>query len=192
MGTCGCFSFYPSKNLGALGDGGAIVTDDAALAEKLRRLRQYGWERKYYTVEPGGANSRLDELQAAFLSAKLQHLTTWNNARRRWAGLYNKLLADLPLVLPTDPTGGHVYHLYVLQSAQRDALQAALREQGIGTDVHYPVPAHLQPVYARHAPPGGLPVTERLAREVVSLPLYPELTQIEVETVAQAVREALR
>ena len=191
LGTCGCFSFYPSKNLGALGDGGAIVTDDAALAEKLRRLRQYGWGRKYFTVEPGGINSRLDELQAALLAVKLRHLGAWNRARRERAGWYSQLLRGLPLELPHDDEG-HVYHLYVILAAQRDQLQAALHERRIGTDIHYPLPAHLQPVYAHFGPPAGsLPVTERLAREALSLPMYPELTRAEAEAVAAAVREAL-
>ncbi len=190
LGACGCFSFYPTKNLGALGDAGAIVTNDAALAEKVRRLREYGWERKYYTGEPGGINSRLDELQAALLAAKLPHLAEWNALRRERAGWYRELLAGLPLILPEDDES-HVYHLYVVRAANRDQLQAALQARGIGTAVHYPVPVHCQPVYARFAPPGGLPVTERLAREVLSLPLYPELTQAEVEAVVAAVRVAL-
>src|SRR5439155_5841738 len=191
LGACGCFSFYPTKNLGALGDGGAIVTGDAALAEKLRRLRQYGWERKYYSVEPGGVNSRLDELQAALLAAKLPHVAAWNCARREQAGWYDELLRDLPLGLP-QADDGHVYHLYVVRSAARDQLQAALRERGVATDIQYPLPAHLQPSYTQFGPPAGaLPVTERLAREVLSLPIYPELTRAEVETVAEAVREAL-
>ena len=188
-GACGCFSFYPTKNLGALGDGGMVVTDDAALAEKLRRLRQYGWERKYYSAEPGGANSRLDELQAALLRVKLRHLPRWNDQRRQWAEIYDDLLVGVDVTLPEAPRDGeHVYHLYVVRSPQRDRLQAALRERGIGTDIHYPLPAHQQPIYTQLAPAGGLPVTERLAREVLSLPIYPELTQAEVEAVAAAVR----
>jgi dTDP-3-amino-3,4,6-trideoxy-alpha-D-glucose transaminase len=190
MGVCGCFSFYPTKNLGAVGDGGAIVTGDAALAEKLRRLRQYGWERKYYTAETGGVNSRLDELQAALLRVKLGHLPAWNETRRRWAGRYRELLAGADVLLPEDHTG-HIYHLYVIRSTERDRLQAGLHERGIGTDIHYPLPAHRQPVYAQFAPPAGLPITERLAREVLSLPLYPELSEAEVASVAAAVREVL-
>jgi dTDP-3-amino-3,4,6-trideoxy-alpha-D-glucose transaminase len=192
MGACGCFSFYPTKNLGALGDGGMIVTDDAALAEKLRRLRQYGWERKYYSTEPGGVNSRLDELQAALLQVKLGHLAEWNALRRQWAECYDDLLTGTGLILPETPRNGeHVYHLYVVRTKERDRLQAALRESGIGADIHYPLPAHLQPIYTHLAPAGSLPVTERLANEVLSLPMYPELTQAEVEAVAAAVRTAL-
>ncbi len=190
MGVCGCFSFYPTKNLGALGDGGAIVTGDAALAEKLRRLRQYGWERKYYTADLGGVNSRLDELQAALLQVKLGHLPAWNETRRRWAGRYDELLAGSELILPPDQEG-HIYHLYVVRSSDRDGLQTALRARGIGTEIHYPLPAHCQPVYAQFAPPAGLPVTERLAREVLSLPLYPELSEAEIAVVAGAVRDIL-
>jgi dTDP-3-amino-3,4,6-trideoxy-alpha-D-glucose transaminase len=192
LGSCGCFSFYPTKNLGALGDGGMVVTNDAALAERLRRLRQYGWERKYYSTEPGGGNSRLDELQAALLRVKLRHLPDWTAQRRRWAEIYDDVLAGADLILPeAGPDGEHVYHLYVVRAQQRDKLQAALREQGIATDIHYPLPAHQQPIYTELAPPGSLPVTEQLARDVLSLPMYPELTQAEVEAVAAAVRAAL-
>jgi dTDP-4-amino-4,6-dideoxygalactose transaminase len=192
MGACGCFSFYPTKNLGALGVGGLVVTDDAALAEKLRRLRQYGWERKYYSTEPGGINSRLDELQAALLHVKLRRLPEWNARRRQLAEMYDDLLAGADLILPeASADGEHVYHLYVVRSERRDQLQAALRERGVGADVHYPLPAHLQPIYTHLAPAGSLPATERLAREVLSLPMYPELTQADVEAVATAVRAAL-
>jgi dTDP-3-amino-3,4,6-trideoxy-alpha-D-glucose transaminase len=192
MGVCGCFSFYPSKNLGALGDGGMIVTDDSELAARLRRLRMYGWEKRYYTVDPGGINSRLDEIQAALLRVKLRHLAGWNDARRRIARRYNQLLGGTDLLLPEIPDDqSHVCHLYVVQSAQRDRLQAALRERGVESAIHYPLPAHLQPVYQGLAAPGSLPVTERLASEVLSLPIYPELTDAEVDRVAAAVREAL-
>jgi dTDP-3-amino-3,4,6-trideoxy-alpha-D-glucose transaminase len=193
IGVCGCFSFYPSKNLGALGDGGMIVTDDADLAARLRRLRMYGWEKRYYTVDSGGINSRLDEIQAALLRVKLRHLADWNAARRRIAQRYNQLLAGSGLALPDLPADeSHVFHLYVVQSPQRDHLQAALRQRGVETAIHYPQPAHLQPVYQGLAAPGSLPVTERLAGEVLSLPIYPELTGEEVDVVAAAVREALR
>jgi dTDP-3-amino-3,4,6-trideoxy-alpha-D-glucose transaminase len=192
IGVCGCFSFYPSKNLGALGDGGMIATNDAELAAKLRRLRMYGWEKRYYTVDSGGINSRLDEIQAALLRVKLRHLAAWNNARRRIAQRYNQLLADTGLLLPEPPSDErHVFHLYVVQTEQRDRLQAALRQRGVETAIHYPRPAHLQPVYQGLAEPGSLPVTEKLADTVLSLPIYPELTDAEVDAVAAAVREAL-
>ena len=194
IGACGCFSFYPTKNLGALGDGGAVVTNDAALAERLRRLREYGWERKYYTAYLGGLNSRLDELQAALLAAKLRHLPQWNERRREIAGMYEDLLTGIGLALPEVPEDGeHVFHLYVvrLASSQREKVREALRERGIGAEIHYPLPAYQQPVYAHLAPAGGLPVTERLAAEVLSLPMYPELTDDEVRAVAAALRDVL-
>jgi len=193
IGVCGCFSFYPSKNLGALGDGGMITTNDAELAAKLRRLRMYGWEKRYHTVDPGGINSRLDEIQAALLRVKLRHLADWNNARRRIAQRYNQLLADTDLLLPDLPSDeSHVFHLYVVQTEQRDSLQAALQQRGVETAIHYPLPAHLQPVYQGLAEPGSLPITEKLAGTVLSLPIYPELTDAEVDAVAAAVRGALR
>jgi dTDP-3-amino-3,4,6-trideoxy-alpha-D-glucose transaminase len=192
IGVCGCFSFYPSKNLGALGDGGMITTNDAELAAKLRRLRMYGWEKRYHTVDSGGINSRLDEIQAALLRVKLRHLADWNNARRRIAQRYNQQLADTDLLLPDLPSDErHVFHLYVVQTPQRDRLQAALQQRGVETAIHYPLPAHLQPVYQGLAEPGSLPVTEKLAGTVLSLPIYPELTDAEVDAVAAAVREAL-
>jgi dTDP-4-amino-4,6-dideoxygalactose transaminase len=193
IGACGCFSFYPSKNLGALGDGGMVVTSDAELAAKLRRLRMYGWERRYYTVDAGGINSRLDEIQAALLSVKLRHLDDWNAARRRIARRYDELLAETGLALPDLPADErHVYHLYVVGTDRRAELMAALAERGVETAIHYPLPAHLQPVYANLglAAPGSLPVTERLANEVLSLPIYPELTDADIEAVAAAVRAA--
>ncbi len=192
IGVCGCFSFYPSKNLGALGDGGMITTNDPELAAKLRRLRMYGWEKRYYTVDSGGINSRLDEIQAALLRVKLRHLPAWNSARRRIAQRYNQLLADTDLLLPDLPSDeSHVFHLYVVQTRQRDRLQAALQQRGVESAIHYPLPAHLQLVYQGLAELGSLPVTEKLAGTVLSLPIYPELTDAEVDAVAAAVREAL-
>ena len=184
-----CFSFYPSKNLGALGDGGAVTTNDHVLAERLRRLRMYGWGEKYIATELGGRNSRLDELQAAVLSVKLRHLEAWNAARRERAAWYRELLAGLPLTLPAD-TPGHVYHLFVVTCAERDRLRQYLLAAGVGCDVHYPLPTHLQPAYADLGyRPGDLPITERLAATSLSLPLYPELTRAEVEVVAATVRQ---
>jgi len=190
LGEVGCFSFYPTKNLGACGDGGMVVTQDAGLAQRLRQLRVYGWSRKYRSELPGGTNSRLDELQAALLRAKLPHLDGWNRARRERADWYREVLAGSAVVLPAGPDAGedHVYHLYVVCCEQRDALQAYLREQGIGTDVHFPLPAHLQPVYRSLGYlEGDFPVSERLARQVLSLPMYPELLRAELEAVAAAV-----
>jgi dTDP-4-amino-4,6-dideoxygalactose transaminase len=195
LGHAGCFSFYPTKNLGALGDGGVVVTDDDDIAGRLRQLRVYGWSRKYYSELPGGTNSRLDELQAALLRAKLAYLETWNRARRERAGWYDELLAGSAVVTPAGPLPGedHVYHLYVVRSPLRDVVQSHLRQRGIGTDVHYPLPAHLQPVYRSLGyGAGDFPVSECLARELLSLPLYPELTRAEADAVAAAVRSALR
>lgn len=191
LGDAGCFSFYPTKNLGALGDGGMVVTQDDQLARRLRQLRVYGWSRKYYSDLPGGTNSRLDELQAALLRVKLPRLEDWNRARQERARWYDDLLAGSSVATPAGPAPGedHVYHLYVVRSTQRDALQTHLRQRGIGTDVHYPLPAHLQPVYRPLGyGEGAFPVSERLAGEVLSLPMYPELTRSEVEAVAAAVR----
>ncbi|PDW03796.1 DegT/DnrJ/EryC1/StrS family aminotransferase [Candidatus Viridilinea mediisalina] len=189
-GDVACFSFYPSKNLGALGDAGALTTDDVALAERLRALRMYGWGEKYITSQAGGRNSRLDEIQAAVLRLKLRHLDAWNEARVERAGWYNELLAGLPLTLPADEPG-HVYHLFVVSSEQRDSLHQHLRTAGIGCDIHYPLPTHLQPAYQQLGyQPGALPVTERLASQILSLPLYPELSREELELVAEAVRGA--
>jgi dTDP-4-amino-4,6-dideoxygalactose transaminase len=192
LGHVACFSFYPTKNLGAYGDGGAVVTDDPALADRLRLLRQYGW-REQYRSELRGVNSRLDELQAAILRVKLRHLDTWNAQRRVLAAFYRELLqasvSNRRLALSTEPPDGvHVYHLFVIQTPQRDTLRERLRQAGIGTGIHYPIPAHLQPAYRDlGGRPGQLPITERLAGEVLSLPLYPELTEAEVEQVVGAI-----
>lgn len=194
IGLMGCFSFFPTKNLGALGDGGAVVTNDDDLAAKLRRLRQYGWGKKYFVTDLNGTNSRLDELQAAVLSAKLPYLHTWNARRRQIAARYNLLLDGSGLILPELPADeSHVMHLYVVRvpDGRRDLLRAALQERGVGCDIHYPVPAHQQAPYSQFAPQNGLPVTEQLASEVLSLPCFPELTDAEIDAVAAAVREAL-
>lgn len=191
LGDLGCFSFYPTKNLGACGDGGMVITDDENLARRLRQLRVYGWTKKYYSETPGGTNSRLDELQAAILRAKLPHLDEWNRARQERARWYDELLADSPVTPPEPPPPGeeHVYHLYVVRCPRRDALQSHLQRLGIGSDIHYPLPTHLQPAY-RHLgySRGDFPASERLALEVLSLPMYPELTRPEAEAVAAAVR----
>lgn len=189
-GDCACFSFYPSKNLGALGDAGAIVTNDAALAERLRRLRLYGWSSKYVASEAGGRNSRLDELQAALLRVKLRYLDEWNAARRERAAWYAALMADLPITLPVDEPG-HIYHLYVIASDRRATLRERLQASGIGCDVHYPLPAHRQPAYAHlDCSATSLPHTEQQAKQILSLPLFPELTHPELELVAAALRAA--
>jgi dTDP-4-amino-4,6-dideoxygalactose transaminase len=176
-GDIAAFSFYPTKNLGALGDGGMIVTDNPALAERVRLLQQYGWRERYVSDIPGG-NSRLDELQAAILRVKLQHLDTENECRRSLAQTYNTLLADTGISLPeARPSATHAFHQYAVCLSQRDALRIYLRQAGIGTLVHYPVPVHLQPAYQGRLPlVATLPWTEQVARQVLSLPIYPQMS----------------
>ena len=186
-GRLGCFSFYPTKNLGALGDGGAVVTHDAALAERLRALRQYGWARKYEVTVAGGVNSRLDELQAAVLLAKLPHLPAANARRRAIAARYSAALAGLPLQCPPAPGAEHVMHLYVVRTPRRAALQTHLAARGIASDVHYPIADHLQPIWAGQPRP-QLPVTEAACAQVLSLPCYPGLTDAQADAVIEAVR----
>jgi len=189
-GDMACFSFYPTKNLGAIGDGGFVATDDPQLAENARLLREYGW-RERYVSDVAGWNTRLDELQAAILRVKLRMLDADNALRRRLASMYDEWLATSPVILPMEmPYGQHVYHLYVVRAERRAALQVFLKEHGIGSLIHYPVPVHLQPAYrGRLGDVGSLPETERAAREVLSLPMFPELTEAEVRQVADAVRE---
>jgi len=193
VGTWGhlaAFSFYPTKNLGALGDGGMVVTDDIQLAKKVRSLREYGWQERYVSYIPG-LNSRLDELQAAILRVKLRYLDQENSRRRTLAEEYRTLLAEAELTLPeTKPDVEHVYHQYVIRTQERDALKAYLREKGIGTLIHYPVPIHLQPAYVGRFVKGRrLPRTEAIAKEILSLPMYPELTVDQVQTVARQIIE---
>jgi len=176
MGDAAAFSFYPTKNLGAIGDGGAVVTNNPAVAERLTVLRQYGWQQRYIS-DIAGYNSRLDELQAAFLRVKLGHLAAFNAARRRLASLYQEHLAGLPLTLPTtQPECKSVFHLYVIQTDQRNALQEHLTAQGIGTAIQYPIPVHSQPAYHHLGyASGSLPVTERVCGRILSLPMHPHL-----------------
>jgi len=189
-GDVSCFSFYPTKNLGAIGDGGLVATNDPVIAEHLNLLRQYGW-RERYVSEIAGWNTRLDELQAAILRVKLRHLDEDNDRRRALAAIYAEQLAGF-VTIPIEPMNTrHVYHLYVIRHPRRDALMQFLRERGIGTAIHYPVPIHLQPAYCGRLAEGvgSLPETERAAQEIVSLPMYPELSEDDVGTVAQAIRE---
>ncbi|MCC6953253.1 MAG: DegT/DnrJ/EryC1/StrS family aminotransferase [Deltaproteobacteria bacterium] len=188
FGHIACFSFYPTKNLGAIGDGGGIATDDPELAERIKLLREYGWAERYVSAIPG-LNSRLDELQAAILRIKLRDLDKDNQRRRAIAAAYRVGLANTPVVQPYERPGeGHVYHLYVLQSDDRDALQAHLGVQQIFPLVHYPVPIHRQPAYENRVRASSMLVTERLSRQVLSLPMYPELSTTEVQEVIDAVR----
>lgn len=187
-GQLGCFSFYPTKNLGALGDGGAITTGDAALAAGLRALRQYGWSHKYTVAVPGGRNSRLDEMQAAILRVKLPLLDAQNAQRRHIAARYNQAFAALPLQCPPSVDGDYAAHLYVVRSPQRDALRAFLQAHGIATDVHYPVADHRQPAYPHVHLAGALEVTQAACAGVVSLPCYPGMAQADVDRVIGAVQ----
>ncbi len=191
FGDLACFSFYPTKNLGALGDGGAVVGSDPALLEKVRLLREYGWRERYVSQVEGG-NSRLDEMQAAILRVRLRHLDADNALRRQLAAIYSTDLPDT-LQLPIEqPHCEHVYHLYVVQHPDRERLRAWLAEQGIGTAIHYPVPVHLQPAYQTgQVRMQGLPVTELAARTVCSLPLSPALGAAQVRAVAAACSAAL-
>ena len=173
--TIGCFSFYPTKNLGAVGDGGAIVTHDGALADRARSLRQYGWDTKYHVSLQAGRNSRMDEIQAAVLNDRLVYLDEWNEMRRAVARAYRRDLAGLPLLLTSSLDEDDVAHLFVARVTQRDRLREHLAANGIDSEVHYPVPDHLQPAYAEHGHTPELPVTEAACASVLSLPCYPGL-----------------
>ena len=185
VGDAAAFSFYPTKNLGALGDGGAVATSDSGVAEKVRQLRQYGWTSKYTITVPGGRNSRLDELQAAFLRARLPQLDGWNQRRREVLASYADTASDKVRVL-ISAGETHVGHLAVVVVDDRDTLKAHLERNLIKTDIHYPVPDHRQPAFAAFASAANLPVTEYLAQHILTLPLFPELTDHEVERVCNA------
>jgi dTDP-4-amino-4,6-dideoxygalactose transaminase len=190
VGTMGCFSFYPSKNLGAYGDGGMVTTDDAELARRLRRLRNYGQEAKYYHIDKG-LNARLDTIQAAILLVKLAHLPAWNETRAGHAALYQELLSGVDGLTfqQRAPWSTHVHHLLVVECDDRDALRDHLAAAGVQTGIHYPVPIHLQPAYADlgHRQ-GEFPNAEHLAGRILSLPIYPQLTPGQVAYVAGTVR----
>ena len=194
FGRIACYSLYPTKNLGALGDGGIVLTDDEALAVRVRELREYGWRERYVSATTG-TNSRLDELQAAILRVKLAHLAADNQRRREIAGAYDGGLAGTGLGLPGSWLGTTpVYHQYVVTTAARSRLRQALKERGIATNIHYPVPVHRQPAYADRVPlgPAGCRQTERLAEEILSLPMYPQLSQAQIAHVVQSLGEAVR
>lgn len=187
LGHAAATSFYPGKNLGALGDGGAVVTRDPAIARQVRMLRNYGSEKKY-DHQALGCNSRLDEIQAAVLRIKLRQLSEWNEERKAIAERYGALLAGLPIIVPEVPEwASPVWHLYVIRSDNRDALQAHLQVQGIQTVIHYPVPPHQQACYAREMAGASQPLAEILCGQVLSLPMYPGLTESEQQRVAQAI-----
>jgi dTDP-4-amino-4,6-dideoxygalactose transaminase len=185
FGAGGAFSFYPTKNLGALGDGGAIVTNDPALAARLKRLRNGGQSDRYHHLEPG-VNSRLDEVQAAVLRARLKHLPRWTARRRAIAAFYREHLDEAAVRVAPEFDGGHVYHLFTVRSPQRDRLQVHLREAGIGTLIHYPVPVPRQPALAGERP-GECPVAERVCAEILSLPLHQWLSDGDASRVAATV-----
>ena len=190
MGDAATFSFYPGKNLGAFGDAGAVVSQDEALIEQIRMIANHGRLEKY-THKMEGVNSRLDGLQAAILRVKLRYLDEWNSRRRQIADAYMEQLAPLGMSLPiVDERAEAVFHLFVVRVADRERLQSLLKEEGIATGVHYPVPLHLQPAYEHRRSSFELPATERAAREVLSLPMYPELRQEQIEAVCNAVTAA--
>ncbi len=191
IGDLACFSFYPSKNLGAYGDAGAVTGNDERLLAKVRKLRDHGRATKYEHEEIG-FGERMDGLQAAILGAKLPHIEEWTEARRAHARLYNELLVDSDVVTPFEPPNTrHVYHLYVIRTRRRDAMMEHLKAKGIGAGVHYPIPLHRQPAYLKQGYGDvRLPITQRVAGEVVSLPMYPELSREQIEYVAHAVDEA--
>ncbi len=184
------YSFFPSKNLGAWGDGGMMVTSDDAAAERLKKLRLHGGAKQYHHEEVG-TNSRLDTLQAAVLLAKLPHLASWSAKRREHAAYYTKVFADVPQVRPPviDPANEHIFHQYTLRVERRDKLQEHLKKEGIGHAVYYPIPLHRQPCFAQLGyKEGSLPEAERASREAISLPIYPELTRTQLDRVVDAIR----
>ena len=190
MGEVGCLSFFPTKNLGAYGDGGMVVTNDDALAEHMRMLRAHGWKKKYYS-EMVGYNSRLDAMQAAILQVKFPHLDEWNEKRRELSKRYNEHLAPLGIVTPIEREWAkHVYHLYIIRSAKREALQTFLKEKGIASEVYYPLPPHLSVPCRKYGyKEGDFPHAEKAAKETLALPLYPELTLEQQDQVIAAVKE---
>ncbi|MBK5276391.1 MAG: DegT/DnrJ/EryC1/StrS family aminotransferase [Desulfuromonadales bacterium] len=193
LGDAAGFSFYPGKNLGAYGDGGAVITNDASLAELVRALRNYGSREKYVNIVKGG-NSRLDELQAAFLRVKLNHLDRWNCQRQSHASYYTSALAGIGLLLPDEAdNAGSVWHLYVVRTTKREHLQKSLKEKGIDTLIHYPIPPHLQKAYVElgHGT-GSFPLAERMAEQVLSLPLWPQMSEENRFRVSEVIRSAFQ
>jgi dTDP-4-amino-4,6-dideoxygalactose transaminase len=192
IGDMACFSFYPGKNLGAYGEGGAVTTGNPHYAQTVRMLRDWGQDRKYHHLLRG-YNYRMEGFQGAVLRVKLRHLESWTETRRAIVRQYDSLLADCDLQTPAEmPWARHVYHVYTVRSRTRDRLQAALTDEGIQTGIHYPIPAHLQPAYADLGyGPGAFPHAEAAAKEVLSLPLYPELSSQAVEQVAAAVKHVV-
>src|SRR6202171_1502624 len=194
LGDVACLSFYPTKNLGAYGDAGMVVTNSADIAARIRTLRNHGQAEKYLSSEPGW-NSRLDEIQAAILRVKLRHLSNWQRARQSHAAEYNRLFSQIPGVMPPLAPKGfeHIYHQYTIRIEQRDALQKFLGERKIGSALYYPYPLHLQPLYsALGHKPGDFPHAERAAQEVLSLPMYPELSKQQIARVVETIADFLK
>jgi dTDP-4-amino-4,6-dideoxygalactose transaminase len=193
MADVATFSFYPTKNLGAVGDGGMVVSSNAECIKQVRMLREYGWKQRYVSDLPG-INSRLDELQAAILRVRLPYLDAGNRRRTAIAAAYDRGLANTGMILPAKRASAtHVYHQYVVRHPDRERLRARLKEEGIGTNIHYPVPVHCQPAYNGRcdADPRGLGTTEAVAGQILSLPMYPELSDTTVATVVDAVRRVI-
>jgi dTDP-4-amino-4,6-dideoxygalactose transaminase len=190
FGDISCFSFYPGKNLGAAGEGGALVTNNSAFAARAKSLREHGSTVRYYHDEVG-FNYRMEGIQGAVLGVKLPHLQKWTNERRRVAHRYHELLKDTPLQLPREAAGCEsAYHLYVVRHPQRDKLKEYLDANGVGCALHYPLPLHLQKCYASLGhKPGDFPLAEKAARECLSLPIYPELTDAQIQRVAEVIKE---
>lgn len=189
FGAMGCFSFYPTKNLGAIGDGGALVTSDPVLHDHIQKLRQYGWDKKYHVGLAGGRNSRLDEVQAAVLRDKLAWLDRWNEQRRDTARRYSQALSALPLRLPTSLADDYVAHLYVVRTPHRDPLKAHLASLGVSTDIHYPIPCHLQPAYRDDQANGPLDQCVEACNQVLTLPCYPGMPASDTDRVIAAVQQ---
>lgn len=193
LGLAGCFSFYPGKNLGAYGEGGAVTTNDEGIAKKVRLLRDWGAEKRYHH-DLKGFNFRMEALQGAILKVKLGHLEKWTEARRAHAKVYDEKLKGLPLEIPQTPAGlRHVYHAYPILVAERDRLQEFLAAKGVQTNIHYPIPVHLQKAYSDLGyKAGDFPKAEAACKKLLSLPLYPEMTRAQVEEAAEAVRAGLK
>jgi len=190
LGDLGCFSFYPGKNLGAYGEGGMVVTNNAAMAKQIRMLRDWGSEKKYHHVLKG-FNYRMEGMQGSILRVKLRHLEKWTEARRAHAAEYRRVLADSGIEIPVEaPYARHVYHVYAIRTKDRVTMQRMLQSNGIGTGIHYPIPVHLQPAYADPAyRQGDFPHSEQAANEVLSLPMFAELSFTNVEMIGAAVKE---
>ncbi len=194
MGAAGCFSFYPGKNLGAFGEGGALVTNDEAMANKIKMIRDHGQAKKYFH-DMEGYNGRLDAIQAGVLRIKLKRLADWNESRRKNAKYYDELLSEIPEVSVVQQTKdtASVYHLYVILVDNRDELQNFLNDKGIATGLHYPLPLHLQKAYEHLGyKKGDFPVTERIADRLLSLPMFPELAREQIKYVVESIKEFLK